>query len=78
MNGVPLTLTICCPKCREEQPPFKVGSIDHVKWQNGMLIQKAMPYLTTEQRELLISGYCSPCFDQLFAEDCRPDIFTKE
>jgi hypothetical protein len=43
------------------------GDLD--RWLNGELIQKAMPYLTVAERELLISKTCGPCFDKMFAED---------
>lgn len=38
-------------------------------WANGALIQNALPELSPEQRELLISSLCSTCFDKLFAEE---------
>ena len=41
---------------------------DWVAWYEGKLIQDAMPYLTVDQREVLISGMCGVCFDNLFSE----------
>ena len=38
-------------------------------WQGGMLIQKAMPSATAEQREFLISGCTSACWDQLGGDE---------
>jgi redox-regulated HSP33 family molecular chaperone len=35
-------------------------------WKAGALIQNVMPYLSDNDRELLISGTCEPCFDKLF------------
>lgn len=35
---------------------------------DGMHIQEAMPYLTSNQRELMISGICGDCFDEIFKE----------
>jgi hypothetical protein len=29
---------------------------DYYKWQNGMLIQNALPYLSPEDREFLMTG----------------------
>ena len=43
-----------------------VENDDYQSWQNGKLIQDAMPYLTISQRELLISGICGTCFDKMF------------
>lgn len=39
------------------------------KWINGTLIQRALPDLSKENRELLISGFCGSCFDKLFPID---------
>ena len=34
-----------------------------------MHIQKALPNNTAEEREMLITGICSKCWDELFSED---------
>lgn len=42
---------------------------DMVDWLSGSLfIQDAMPYLSAGERELLISGICEKCFDEIFVE----------
>ena len=41
---------------------------DYDRWKNGELIQNAMPYLSADEREILISGTCGPCFDRMFGE----------
>ena len=38
-------------------------------WQNGTLIQEAMPAATVDQREFLISGCTPACWDQLGGEE---------
>lgn len=45
-------------------------------WRIGTAIQHALPELTTEQRELLITGLCQPCSDGMYAhlEDEYDDI----
>lgn len=41
----------------------------YLYWQLGMLIQDAMPNLTSDEREFLISG-CTPSdWDQLFGDE---------
>ncbi len=35
-------------------------------WQDGELIQNAMPYLSATERELLISRTCDSCWDKMF------------
>lgn len=48
---------------------FKADPKDIYEWkENGMMIQKALPYLNADIRELLISGTCGKCFDDLFGE----------
>jgi len=43
---------------------------DFFDWHNGEgFIQDLMPYLSTGERELLISGTCGRCFDEMFPED---------
>jgi len=56
-----------CPKCRKEQTITVIES-DYYNWMEGMLIQRAMPYLTADQREALITGYCNSCWEEIFKE----------
>ena len=37
-------------------------------WENGMLIQEAMPNLSTEDREFILSGSTPEEWDRLFNE----------
>lgn len=37
-------------------------------WQEGELIQNALPDLTAGERETLISGLCPACQDRFFAD----------
>lgn len=37
---------------------------NYISWQTGSLIQTVFPDLTSDQRELLISSICGPCFDE--------------
>ena len=50
-----------------EPQHITVGNADLDSWQNGALIQDAMPYLSADEREILISGICGECFDNMFA-----------
>ena len=40
-----------------------------IDWQEGELIQVALPTLTADERELLISGTCGTCFDRMFPSE---------
>lgn len=42
-------------------------------WRAGETIQKAMPELTAAQREMLISGTCSKCWDDNMKDDDDDD-----
>jgi hypothetical protein len=39
------------------------------RWQNGELIQNAMPHLTPDEREFLISGCTPEDWNEMFAEE---------
>lgn len=59
-----LTLVTKCPIC---------GIVEHVivdkdelkKWEDGELIQRAMPSLSADDRERLMSGICPSCFNKM-------------
>lgn len=51
-----------CGRCNE----VEVNEDDYFDWQDGMLIQDAFPYLSANEREMLISGICPTCWDKMF------------
>lgn len=42
-------------------------------WSKGMLIQDAMPNLTSDEREFIISGLLPKEFDEIFKDDDQDD-----
>jgi hypothetical protein len=62
------TMSIDCVQCKETQS-ITVGNGDLVNWQNGELIQDAMPYLSAGEQEVLVSGTCGACFDKMFGDE---------
>ena len=60
-----VTVIVGCIKCAEPQH-ITVGQADLDAWQSGTNIQNAMPYLSADDREILISGICGECFDNMF------------
>jgi hypothetical protein len=59
---------VSCVQCKEAFVlPVTQQQIE--AWQRGALIQKAMPNLLKDERELFISGLCGKCFDATFADD---------
>jgi hypothetical protein len=55
-----------CRSC-EKTEALLVNPSDVSDWQQGKYIQDAMPYLSAAERELLISGTCGDCFDNMFS-----------
>lgn len=45
------------------------------KWQDGMVIQNAMPHLNDNEREFLITGYTSSDWEFIFGEEEEREDF---
>jgi hypothetical protein len=59
-------VNVICQECNKTFS-LNVNSLDFMAWKiYGQFIQTAFPYLTADERELLISSYCGDCFDKLF------------
>lgn len=56
------------PFCGHENE-VEVNHMDYLDWQNGELAQDAFPYLSANEREMLISGCCPRCWDKMFWSD---------
>lgn len=54
-----------CPFCGQVTI-INIPTEKYIKWQEGELIQNAMPNLTVFSRETLISGVCWDCQDKIF------------
>lgn len=68
-DGRTLKLTSRCGLCGNDISMF-VAPEDFAKYLAGdSYIQVLFPYLTPEERELLMNGFCGPCFDSF----CPPD-----
>ena len=57
-----------CPFCGKVTE-IEVPLIGYLDWEDGELIQNAMPNLSAEQREMLISGMCEECQKTFFGEE---------
>jgi len=69
-NNATITLKRECPFCYKKQD-ITVPLKEYEAWKHGMLIQDAMPSVSKEDRETLISGVCSTCWDQMMEDvDC--------
>jgi hypothetical protein len=73
LGAGPVKVTTICPNCGSTN----VVTVDwgaYGRWQrHEELIQDAFPELTPAQREGLLTGYCDPCFDDMWADDSDND-----
>ena len=60
-----ITIRRPCPFCGKVNE-IVVPKDGYVRWVDGELIQKALPTLSDEEREMLLSGICPPCWDEAF------------
>ena len=64
-NNEEYIIVTTCPFCRHAHE-IPVNENDYWDWVDGALIQDAFPYLSADQREMLISGICPKCWDNMF------------
>ena len=65
MENKTVKISVKCTQCGKEFE-FTVYEKDLESYNNGELIQRAFPYLSPEERELMISGYCPDCWKKLW------------
>jgi hypothetical protein len=63
-----MNIEVTCYRCKTDYS-IEVSVEGHEKWQEGALIQDALPELSSGERELLISGTCDYCWDEMFPEE---------
>ena len=66
------TIETRCPFCGKSNL-VKVHAADYHAWENGALAQNAFPYLSANEREMLISGICPTCWDNMFPPEEEGD-----
>lgn len=63
------TFAITCEDCRKTYM-VEVDYQGYCDWlYGGKLLQHALPHNTHDERELLLSHTCGPCYDALFTEE---------
>ena len=62
-----------CPHCHKLQT-LEVDDSQYYDWMAGKNIQRAFPNLSADQREILMSGICPECWEDIFGEDDEEDI----
>lgn len=67
INYKEIRVITCCPFCHRFGV-VEVNEGDYNDWQNGAKAQDAFPYLSAEEREMLISDTCPTCWAKMFDE----------
>lgn len=63
-----VTIKATCTMCHKAVS-VTMSASGYTRWLNGEHIQDALKELTPGEREMLISGVCEPCFDELFKDE---------
>lgn len=72
INYKDVSIVTTCPFCGHANF-VEVNEDDYLDWSDGTLAQVAFPYLSADEREMLISGICPKCWDSMFGSDEEPD-----
>ena len=72
INYKEVCVVTACPFCGHAHE-VEVNEMDYLDWQDGELAQNAFPYLSADEREMLISGICPTCWDEMFGSNEEPD-----
>jgi hypothetical protein len=73
INYKEVCVVTACPFCNKRHE-VEVNEIDYLDWQDGVLMaQDAFPYLSADEREMLITGICPTCWDKTFGSDEESD-----
>lgn len=62
-----LNVEVKCQWCRETHY-IVVDRNDYYSWKRGKMAQAAFPYLTPDEREMLISRTCGNCWNEIMSE----------
>jgi hypothetical protein len=65
INHKEIIIITACPFCGHANE-IEVNEEDYWDWQDGELVQNAFPYLSADEREMLISGICPTCWEKTF------------
>lgn len=63
-----ISINCTCPFCNTSNN-VTVYHSDYFAWKRGTNAQDAFPYLSADAREMLISGICPTCWEDLFGRD---------
>ena len=72
INYKEVTIITRCPFCGRTNE-VAANEADYLDWQDGVLVQDAFPYLSADEREMLISGICPACWASSFGDEDEED-----
>lgn len=68
-EGHMVKIKVNCIQCDEPQR-MEANADGYIEWHYGdEYIQDAMPELSPDEREMLISGVCPKCWDKMFPKE---------
>jgi hypothetical protein len=59
-----------CKQCKQVHN-LPVTEAQILRWKSGSPAHRVFHFLDKDQRELIISGTCGPCFDNLFMDEIK-------
>jgi hypothetical protein len=59
---------VIAPMCRHGNSTVEAPVAGLLAWMDGKKIQHALPELSADQREMLMSGICPVCWDETFGD----------
>lgn len=65
INYKEVCVVTCCPLCGHGNE-VEVNENDYFDWEDGVSVSVAFPYLSPNEREMLISGICPTCWNKMF------------
>ena len=65
INMKQVKVVTVCPFCARLNF-VSVNENDYLDWQDNESVQNAFPYLSADEREMLISGICPNCWEKMF------------
>ena len=68
VNNKEVCVITRCPFCGRANE-VEVNEMDYLDWSDGELAQVAFPYLSANEREILISGICPVCWFNTFGSE---------
>lgn len=69
INLKEVCIVTACPICGRGNEVW-ANEEDYFDWSfDGVLVQNAFPYLSADEREMLISGICPECWKKMWGDD---------